>query len=90
MGVVATGMHDVVDVGGIVEPRIFRHRKGVHVTAQHDRRTRLVTGEECSDSTRCRVQGDVERETIERLENAVPCLGKVEANLGPAVEISSN
>ena len=67
VGVVAAGVHRAVDPRGEVEPGVLVHRQGVHVAAQEDRRSGLGAGEHGGDAAGRLVDGDVERQALDRL-----------------------
>ena len=45
VGVVPAGVHHAVDRAGVVEAGVLRHRQGVHVAPQQDRRAGRVAVE---------------------------------------------
>lgn len=82
VGVVPTGMHDVVVLRREVEAGVFRHRKSVHVATQQHRGAGLVAGQESSDAARRLVQCDVERQVIECSEHLLACRRQIVADFG--------
>ena len=84
VGVVPAGVHPVVGGRAEVEPGVLVQRQRVHVAPQQHRRPRLAAGEQGGDARRRLVQGEVERQPVERLEHHVAGRGEVVADLGCA------
>jgi hypothetical protein len=89
VGVVPAGVHDPVDLGGVVEAGVVGHGQGVHVGPQQDRRPRPAAVEVGHDRAQPLAGGDRERQPGQGVEH--PGLGgrQVEAQLGAAVEVAA-
>ena len=88
--VVAAGVHGAVDARRVRESGVFRHRQGVHVAAQQDRRAGAGSVEDPDDARGAGAGRQGQAEAVDGLEDAVLSAGQVEADLGLLVEVTAH
>ena len=85
----AAGVHAVVGGRTEVETGVLVQRQRIHVAPKQHGRPRLAAGEQRGDTRRGLVQGEVERQAVERLEHHVAGGWEVVADLGMPVKAAA-